>query len=164
MSGDERLIRLDHALRGPNPPGVVFPVSLAILIASTTPPCSANLLATASADRKTEADGEWQRESAEGYPRFLSVFRQPRTRIFSTTGLLRTIEEDLPNDTDYRGRCDIFRAGVEAMIDMSDQTTDLLCRTLRQNSGRFSKHTQQNEFAQLNCNKASSCRANSASL
>ena len=61
----------------------------------------------------------------------------------------KTIEEDLPNETDYLRRYDNFRAGIEAMIDMPDQTIDLLFRMLRQNGGKLSQRAQQYEFAQL---------------
>ena len=55
---------------------------------------------------------------------------------------------------DYLRRYDIFRAGIEAMIDMPDHTIDLLFRMLRQNSGRLSLRARQNEFAQLNPDEA----------
>ena len=66
----------------------------------------------------------------------------------------KTIEEDLPNETNYLRRYDIFRAEIDAMIDMPDKTINLLFRMLRQNGGRLSQRARQNEFVQLSPDEA----------
>ena len=51
----------------------------------------------------------------------------------------KTIEEDLPRETNFLARYDQFRARIEAMVDMPDRTLELLFRFLRQNGGRLSR-------------------------
>lgn len=71
----------------------------------------------------------------------------------------KTIEEDLPAETDYLRRYDEFRAGVEEIVDMPDQTIDLLFRMLRQNNGRLSQRARQCEFRQLTNEEAQAVEA-----
>jgi len=47
----------------------------------------------------------------------------------------RTIEHDLPYETQFLRRYDEFRRRIDSMIDMSDRTVDLLFRFLSQNDG-----------------------------
>jgi len=61
----------------------------------------------------------------------------------------KTIEEDLPYETDFLRRYDRFRAGVETIVDMPDRTVDLLFRFLNQNSGTLSRRAREREFAEL---------------
>jgi hypothetical protein len=61
----------------------------------------------------------------------------------------KTIEEDLPHETDFLRRYDQFRARIEEIVDMPDLKSDLLFQFLRQNSGKLSKRARENEFAQL---------------
>jgi hypothetical protein len=63
--------------------------------------------------------------------------------------VLKTIEEDLPNEAAFLRRYDEFRARVEALVDMPGHTIDLLFGMLRQNGGRLSKRARQREFAKL---------------
>ena len=74
---------------------------------------------------------------------------------FLDTCVAKTIEKDLPNETDYLRRYDVFQAGIEAIIDMPDQTIDLLFRMLRQNGGQLSQRARQNKFARLIPDEAS---------
>ena len=67
----------------------------------------------------------------------------------------KTVEEDLPEETDYLQRYDAFKARVEAIIDMPDRTIDLLFRMLRQNKGRLSKRAREKEFAKLTAERPS---------
>jgi hypothetical protein len=62
----------------------------------------------------------------------------------------RTIEEDLPRETDYLRRYDEFRRSVEGIVDMPANTNDLLFQFLRQNGGKLSKRACEKEFAKLN--------------
>jgi hypothetical protein len=63
--------------------------------------------------------------------------------------VLKTIEEDLPNEAAFLRGYDRFRARVEAVVDMPGHTIDLLFRMLRQNGGRLSKRARRREFARL---------------
>jgi hypothetical protein len=152
--GNGRIHRylIHHVLarRGFSPPGVVFPVSAAIL------------------DRVDE-----YRRVLESYStRLLPVVRWQPTergnvrvlddtsdfyRFFDATPhaeflyqcVLRTIEEDLPEEAAFLRRYDRFRARVEALVDMPGNAVDLLFRMLRQNDGQLSKRVRQREFARL---------------
>ncbi len=61
----------------------------------------------------------------------------------------KTIEEDLPQETEFLRRYDRFEAGVETVIDMPASTIDLLFRFLHQNKGRLSKRAREGEFGEL---------------
>lgn len=152
--GNGRIHRylIHHVLgrRGFNPPGVVFPVSSAIL---------------------SRID-QYRRVLERYSDRVLPVVRwqpteQGNVRVLNDTGdfyrffdatpqaeflydcVRKTIEEDLPAETDYLRRYDTFRAGVEQLIDMPDQTIDLLFHMLRHNGGKLSRRAREREFAQL---------------
>jgi hypothetical protein len=61
----------------------------------------------------------------------------------------QTIEQDLPNETNFLRNFDTFRAGIENMIDMPERTLNNLFGFLRQNDGRLSKRARGSEFAEL---------------
>ncbi|MFZ4809603.1 MAG: cell filamentation protein Fic, partial [Hyphomicrobiaceae bacterium] len=66
----------------------------------------------------------------------------------------QTVEEDLPREADFLRRYDDFRAAVGAVVDMPDQTIDLLFRMLRQNNGRLSRRAREREFAGISDTEA----------
>ena len=49
---------------------------------------------------------------------------------FSTPASKKTIDEDLPYETEFLRRYDRFRASVETLFDMPERTMDLLFRFL----------------------------------
>ena len=61
----------------------------------------------------------------------------------------QTIEQDLPNETNFLRNFDTLRAGIENMIDMPERTLNNLFGLLRQNDGRLSKRARESEFAAL---------------
>ncbi len=61
----------------------------------------------------------------------------------------QTIEQDLPNETNFLRSFDAFRSGVENIIDMPERTLNNLFGFLRQNHGKLSRRARDNEFAQL---------------
>jgi hypothetical protein len=61
----------------------------------------------------------------------------------------KTIAEDLPRETEFLRRYDRFRDQIQNIVDMPDNTVDLLFRFLRQNEGKLSRRRRGNEFAQL---------------
>ena len=61
----------------------------------------------------------------------------------------RTIEQDLPRETDFLERYDRFRARIEGIVDMPDRTIDLLFRFLQQNGGELSRRAREREFERL---------------
>jgi hypothetical protein len=152
--GNGRLHRylIHHVLaeRGYNPPGVVFPVSAAIL---------------EQIDR--------YRETLESYSkRLLPLIRWEPTETFNVRVLnetkdfyrffdatphaeflydcvRRTIEHHLPAETRFLRRYDEYRRRVEDLVDMPERTIDLLFRFLRQNGGTLSRRARDKEFAAL---------------
>jgi len=143
------------AMRGFNPPGVVFPVSAAILdrikeYRRVLETYSQRLLPVVKWKATERGNVEVINDTGDFY-RFFDA--TPHAE-FLYACVRKTIEEDLPNETAYLRRYDAFRAGVEAMIDMPDSTIDLLFRMLRQNSGRLSKRAREREFAQLTDDEA----------
>ena len=61
----------------------------------------------------------------------------------------RAIEVDLPAETSFLKGYDSFRRQVEDIVDMPDNTVDLLFRFLRQNDGTLSRRAREREFAEL---------------
>jgi len=61
----------------------------------------------------------------------------------------KTIEEDLPHETDFLRRYDRFRTYVSGYIEMPDRMVDLLFRFLGQNDGRLSRRAREREFGAL---------------
>ena len=144
------------AMRGFNPPGVVFPVSSAILdrindYRRVLEIYSQRLLPLVEWKSTTSGNVEVLNDTSD----FNRFFDATPHAEFLYACVAKTIEEDLPNETEYLHHYDIFRAGIEAMIDMPVQTINLLFRMLRQNSGQLSQRARQNEFAQLDPDEAS---------
>lgn len=59
----------------------------------------------------------------------------------------RTIEHDLPYETNFLRRYDDFRRRIEGMIDMLERTIDLLFRFLSQNDGKLASRAREKELA-----------------
>jgi Fic family protein len=133
-----------------NPAGVVFPVSAAILE-------RINEYRTVLEDysRRLLPCIQWE-STPDGNVRVLNDITD-YYRFFDATPhaeflyscVKKTIEEDLPRETDFLHRYDQFRANIEEIIDMPDRTSDLLFHFLRQNGGRLSKRARENEFAKM---------------
>ena len=152
--GNGRIHRylIHHVLthRGINPPGVVFPVSAAIL----------------------ERINEYRRILKSYSRRLLPVIKWKPTengnvnvlndtvdfyRFFDATPhaeflyacVRKTIEEDLPSETEFIRRYNEFSERVGNIVDMPHRTVDLLFRFLRQNKGHLSKRAREGELAEL---------------
>lgn len=152
--GNGRIHRylIHHALaqRGFNPPGVVFPVSAAILeqvdsYGVVLESYSARLLPliewqpTAGFNVRVHSD-------TGDYYRFFDATAHAE---FLFACVRKTIEEDLPNEADFLRRYDRFRQEVTDFIDMPDRRIDLLFHFLRQNDGRLSIRAREREFSAL---------------
>jgi hypothetical protein len=61
----------------------------------------------------------------------------------------QTVEEDLPNETDFLRSYDRFQSQITAIVDMPNRTSDLLFHFLQQNDGRLSKWAREGEFSAL---------------
>jgi Fic/DOC family len=152
--GNARLHRflIHHVLasRGFNPPGIVFPVSATILdridqYRAVLETFSGRVLPLVKWKPTDNGNVEVLNDTADLY-RYFDATPQA---AFLYACVRKTVEDDLPEETDYLRRYDAFKGRVEAVIDMPDRTIDLLFRMLRQNNGRLSKRARAKEFAKL---------------
>jgi Fic family protein len=153
--GNGRIHRylIHHVLaqRGYNPAGVVFPVSAAILerlddYRLVLGDYSRRLLPLIQWEPTESGSNVRVLNDTADYYRFFDA--TPHAE-FLYACVQRTIDEDLPRETDFLRRYDHFRKQVQNIADMPDATVDLLFRFLQQNEGRLSRRGRENEFAQL---------------
>jgi hypothetical protein len=152
--GNGRIHRylIHHVLaeRGFNPPGVVFPVSAAILERIDD---YRQVLETYS--RRLLPLIEWEPTPAlnvrvlNDTGDFYRYFDATPHAEFLYACVQKTIEEDLPAETHFLQRYDVFRRQVEAFLDMPERLIDLLFRFLSQNDGRLSQRARTQEFREL---------------
>jgi hypothetical protein len=138
------------AQRGYNPAGVVFPVSAAILdqiddYRRVLEDYSQRLLPLIEWRPTDDGNVSVLNDTAD----FYCYFDATPHAEFLYECVRRTIEQDLPQETEFLRRYDRFRAGVEQIVDMPETTVDLAFRFLRQNRGRFSNRARAREFAAL---------------
>jgi len=138
------------ALRGFNPPGVVFPVSAAILekidtYRSVLESYSARLLPLI----EWEATKEFNVRVLNDTGDFYRFFDATPHAEFLYACVRKTIEEDLPNEAGFLRRYDHFKRRIEDFIDMPERLVDLLFRFLQQNDGRLSNRAREKEFVKL---------------
>jgi Fic family protein len=154
QDGNGRIHRylIHHVLarHGFNPPGVVFPISATILdrieeYRVVLEDYSRRLLPLIEWEATVEGNVLVHNETADFY-RFFDATPQAE---FLYDCVRKTIEKDLPRETDFLARYDQFRSKIEAIVDMPERTLDLLFRFLRQNGGRLSKRAREAEFAAL---------------
>src|SRR6266849_1074714 len=152
--GNGRLHRylIHHVLaeRGFNPPGMVFPVSAAILdrideYRRTLETYSERLLPLIKWESTDKGNVRVLNETADFY-RFFDA--TPHAE-FLYECVARTIDVDLPAEAKYLQGYDTFKRQVTDIVDMPDGTLDLLFRFLRQNKGSLSKRGREKEFAKL---------------
>jgi hypothetical protein len=152
--GNGRLHRylIHHVLaeRNFNPPGLAFPVSAVILdriddYRKTLESYSARLLPLI----------RWE-PTANGNVRVLNVTAD-YYRFFDATPhaeflydcVVRTIDVDLPAETEFLKRYDNFKRQVADIVDMPDRLADLLFHFLHQNNGSLSTRAREREFQAL---------------
>jgi hypothetical protein len=152
--GNGRLHRylIHHVLaeRGFNPPGMVFPVSAAILdriddYRRTLETYSERLLPLIKWESTDKGNVRVLNETADYY-RFFDA--TPHAE-FLYECVARTIDVDLPAEAKYLQGYDTFKRQVNDIVDMPDGTLDLLFRFLKQNKGALSKRAREKEFAAL---------------
>ncbi|MFQ5983364.1 MAG: Fic family protein, partial [Woeseiaceae bacterium] len=128
--GNGRIHRylIHHVLaqRGFNPPGIVFPVSAAILerideYRRVLEDYSLRLLPLIEWEPTEDGNVRVLNETGDFY-RFFDA--TPHAE-FLYGCVQKTIEEDLPDETDFLRRYDLFRSRIGSMIDMPDRTVDL---------------------------------------
>lgn len=152
--GNGRLHRylIHHVLagRGFNPPGVVFPVSAAILerideYRTVLESFSARLLPLIEWEPTERFNVRVLNDTGDFY-RFFDA--TPHAE-FLYSCVRKTIEEDLPSETAFLRNYDAFRGQVESIVEMPGRTIDLLFRFLHQNGGTLSRRAKAKEFRAL---------------
>ena len=143
---------IHHVLgrRGFNPPGVVFPVSAAIqdridAYRAILEDYSRRLLLLIEWEPTERGNVRVFNDTADFYRFFDATLHAE----FLFDCVRRTIDQDLPNETDFLRRYDQFTRHLQAIVDMPDRTTDLLFRFLHQNGGRLSGRAREREFEAL---------------
>ncbi|WP_034461054.1 MULTISPECIES: Fic family protein [unclassified Afipia] len=152
--GNGRIHRylMHHVLarRGFNPAGIHFPVSAAILdkigeYKDVLESYSSRLLPCVEWESTPKGNVRVLNDTGDFYRFFDATLHAE----FLYECVQRTIEQDLPKETQFLRSFDTFRAGVESMIDMPERTLNNLFGFLQQNEGRLSKRARGNEFAEL---------------
>jgi len=138
------------AMRGVAPPGVVFPVSAAILdeigeYRRVLESYSRRLLPLVEWEPTPRFDVRVLNDTGDFY-RFFDA--TPHAE-FLYACVQRTIERDLPDETAFLQRYDRFRQQVDSFIDMPQRLADLLFRFLHQNGGHLSNRARGKEFVAL---------------
>ena len=143
---------IHHVLaeRGFNPPGVVFPVSAAILdriddYRQVLEAYSRRLLPLIEWEPTPEFNVRVLNDTGDFYRYFDAT---PHAE-FLYACVQKTIDEDLPAETRFLQRYDDFRRQVEAFLDMPERLIDLLFRFLSRNDGRLSQRARAQEFSAL---------------
>jgi Fic family protein len=154
VDGNGRIHRflIHHVLaqRGFNPAGVVFPVSAAILeriddYRTVLEEYSRRLLPLIRWESTNHGNVNVLNNTADYY-RFFDA--TPHAE-FLYACVRKTIEEDLPHETDFLRRYDLFRERIQNIVEMPDNTVDLLFRFLQQNGGKLSKRGRDQQFEQM---------------
>ena len=143
------------AAAGYTPPGVVFPVSAAIL--SRIEDYRRVLESRSSAllpfiDWRATEGGNV--EVLNDTAAFYRYFDATAHAEFLYECIQRTVEEDLPREIRFLVAFDRFAAGVKEMADMPDRRLELLRGFLEQNGGRLSARARSREFAALTDDEA----------
>lgn len=154
VDGNGRLHRwlIHHVLAkaGFNPPGLVFPISAAILRQ-----IDKYQAVLKSYSRPLLNFIEW-RPTPEGNVQVLNDTAN-LYRYFDATAhaeflyecVEQTVEHDLPDELAHLQAYDRFAHTVQDIVDMPNQKIDLLWHSLRQGQGVLSKRARTNEFAAL---------------
>ncbi len=138
------------AVAGYTPPGVVFPVSAAIL--SRIEDYRRVLEYRSSALlpfidwRATDSGNVEVRNDTAAFYRYFDATAHAE---FLYACIERTVEEDLPREIRFLIAFDRFAAGVKEVADMPDRQVELLHRFLEQQDGRLSARARSREFAAL---------------
>lgn len=162
--GNGRLHRyiFHHVLaeNGFNPPGVVFPISSAILeriddYKTVLESYSSRVLPLIEWEPTDSFNVNVTNDTGDFY-RFFDA--TPHAE-FLYSCVQKTIEVDLPHETDFLRNYDHFRASVEELIDMPERTIDLLFRFLHQNNGTLSGRARGKELQLLTDDEATQIEA-----
>lgn len=154
IDGNGRIHRwlIHHVLAAANynPPGMVFPISAAILrqldgYRSVLETYSRPLLPEIEWRRTEGGNVEVLNETIDYYRYFDATAHAE----FLYDCVEQTIEHDLPQEVRFLEAFDQFSAGVQRIVDMPAGKIELLQKFLQQNGGHFSQRARAQEFAAL---------------
>lgn len=152
--GNGRLHRylMHHVLarRGFGPPGVVFPVSAAILdridgYRAALEDYSRRLLPVVDWEPTKSGNVRVANDTADFY-RYFDATPQAE---FVYGCVQRTIEHDLPEEAGFLKKYNALRSELKLIVDMPERLSDSLFRFLHQNGGTLSRRAREKEFAAL---------------
>lgn len=148
------------AKRGFNPPGIVFPLSGAILARideyrEVLESYSKRLLPCIQWTPTRQGDVSVLSETSDFY-RFFDA--TPHAEFLYSCAK-RTIEIDLPEETNFLEKFDGLSGGLDTMFEMSNVTKNLLFRFLHQNGGQLSKRGKSKEFSKLTISEVEAVEA-----
>lgn len=152
--GNGRLHRwvIHHVLAASeyNPPGIVFPISAAILrhipeYRTVLESYSKPLIRFIEWQPTAQGNVEVLNDTADYYRYFDATAHAG----FLYHRVKDTVETDLPEGVGYLEAYDRFKAGVEGVVDMPARTIDLLHRFIRQGHGTLSERARSKEFRAL---------------
>ena len=154
VDGNGRLHRwlIHHVLAavGYNPPGLVFPVSAAILRSldgyrRVLESYSTPLLSFVDW-RATENGNLGVLNETADYYRYFDATAHAE---FVYASVAQTVEHDLPDEVRFLEAFDRFAAGVKEIMEMPDRQIERLRGFLQHGGGRLSKRARQQEFEAL---------------
>jgi Fic family protein len=154
VDGNGRLHRwlIHHVLAAANynPPGLVFPVSAAILrhlaaYRTVLETYSRRLLPQIEWRRTASGNVEVLNDTA-AYYRFFDATTHAE---FLYACVEQTIEEDLPAEVAFLEAFDRFSLGIQEIVDMPADQVELLQKFLQQSDGRLSLRARTREFGAL---------------
>ena len=143
------------AAAGYTPPGMVFPVSAAILnriddYRRVLESRSFALLPFIDWRAAESGNVDVRNDTAA----FYRYFDATAHAEFLYACIERTVEEDLPREIRFLTAFDRFAAGVKEVADMPDRRVELLHGFLAQHGGRLSARARSREFTALTDNEA----------
>jgi Fic family protein len=135
---------------GYNPPGMIFPISSAMLLrieeyASVLKNYSQSILPFIRWE-PTEDHNVRVLNSTIDYYRYFDATPYAE---FLYHCVQQTIEQDLPKETQFLMNYDRFRETVQDSVEMPDSMVFLLYNFISQNEGKLSKRAREKEFLQL---------------
>ena len=154
VDGNGRLHRwlVHHVLAsaGYNPPGVVFPISAAILrrldaYRAVLESYSAALLPFIEWRATPDHNVEVLNDTADYYRYFDATAHAE----FLYSCVEQTVEHDLPEEVQFLERFDRFAAAVKEIVEMPDRDIERLRGFVAQKGGRLSKRAREQEFQAL---------------
>lgn len=152
--GNGRIHRylIHHILSEMNfsPPGLIFPISSAILerideYRNVLETYSKRLLPLIDWEPTAEMNVRVLNDTADFYRYFDAT---PHTE-FLYACVQKTVDYDLPQEIDFLQRYDTFKQQVTSFLEMPSSKIDLLFNFLHQNKGKLSKRALQKEFSAL---------------